>query len=64
MDQVSEQPRMDERGRVELDDSVPKAAKIDGGSAVIEAREMTTGACPPSTRSSAMRAFRAFTIAT
>jgi glutamate synthase domain-containing protein 3 len=42
MDQVSEQPRMDERGLVELDDSVPKAAKIDGQSAVIEAREMTT----------------------
>jgi glutamate synthase domain-containing protein 3 len=33
---------MDERGLVELDDSVPKAAKIDGQSAVIEAREMTT----------------------
>src|SRR5262245_15368427 len=32
---------MDERGLVELDDSVPKAAKIDGSSAVIEAREMT-----------------------
>jgi methylamine---glutamate N-methyltransferase subunit B len=42
MDPVSEQPRMDERGLVELDDSVPKAAKIDGQSAVIEAREMTT----------------------
>ncbi len=42
MDQVSEQPRMDERGLVELDDSIPKAAKIDGQSAVIEAREMTT----------------------
>jgi hypothetical protein len=33
---------MDERGLVELDDSVPKQAKIDGQSAVIEAREMTT----------------------
>jgi methylamine---glutamate N-methyltransferase subunit B len=42
VDQVSEQPRMDERGLVELDDSIPKAAKIDGQSAVIEAREMTT----------------------
>jgi methylamine---glutamate N-methyltransferase subunit B len=42
VDQVSEQPRMDERGLVELDDSVPKAAKIDGRSAVIEARDMTT----------------------
>src|SRR5512132_2171717 len=42
MDQVSEQPRMDERGLVELDDSIPKAARIDGQSAVIEAREMTT----------------------
>jgi glutamate synthase domain-containing protein 3 len=42
VDQVSEQPRMDERGLVELDDSDPRAAKIDGQSAVIEAREMTT----------------------
>ena len=42
MEQVSEQPRMDERGLVELDDSVPKQAKIDGQSAVIEARDMTT----------------------
>jgi glutamate synthase domain-containing protein 3 len=44
MDQVSEEPvvRMDERGLVELDDSVPKTAKIDGGRAEIDAREMTT----------------------
>jgi glutamate synthase domain-containing protein 3 len=42
VEQVSEQPRMDERGLVELDDSVPKKAKIDGQSAVIEARDMTT----------------------
>ncbi len=39
---VPEQPKMDERGLVELDDSVPKQAKIDGDSAVIEAAEMTT----------------------
>ncbi|HEX5822208.1 MAG TPA: hypothetical protein VFY30_10625 [Solirubrobacterales bacterium] len=39
---MSEQPRMDERGLVELDDSIPKSAKIDGHTAVIEAREMTT----------------------
>jgi glutamate synthase domain-containing protein 3 len=42
VEQVSEQPRMDERGLVELDDSIPKQAKIDGDSAVIEARDMTT----------------------
>ena len=42
MDQVSEAPRMDERGLVELDDSIPKQAKIDGDSAVIEANDMTT----------------------
>jgi len=41
VDQVSEQPRMDERGLVELDDTVPKQAKIDGNKAVIEARNMT-----------------------
>ena len=39
---VPEQPRLDERGLVELDESVPKQAKIDGDSAVIEAGEMTT----------------------
>ena len=33
---------MDERGLVELDESVPKQAKIDGDSAVIQAGEMTT----------------------
>jgi glutamate synthase domain-containing protein 3 len=33
---------MDERGLVELDDSIPKQAKIDGDSAVIEAKDMTT----------------------
>ena len=46
LDQVSwaETPsrKMDERGLVELDDSIPKQAKIDGDSAVIEAAEMTT----------------------
>ena len=35
-------PKMDERGLVELDSTVPKTAKIDGTSAVIEAHEMTT----------------------
>ena len=39
---MPEQPKMDERGLVELDESVPKQAKIDGDSAVIEAGEMTT----------------------
>src|SRR5262245_18710828 len=42
MEQMSAQPKMDERGLVELDDSIPKAAEIDGDSAVIDAREMTT----------------------
>ena len=41
-DPVSEQPKMDERGLVELDDSVPKQAKIEGGKATIEAADMTT----------------------
>ncbi len=43
-DQVGEDPvaRMDERGLVELDDSIPKTAKIDGARAEIDAKEMTT----------------------
>jgi methylamine---glutamate N-methyltransferase subunit B len=41
MEQMSA-PKMDERGLVELDSAVPKAAKIDGTSAVIEAQDMTT----------------------
>ncbi|MFN8159423.1 MAG: hypothetical protein U0R52_00045 [Solirubrobacterales bacterium] len=35
-------PRMDERGLVELDDTVPKTSRIEGSSAVLDAREMTT----------------------
>ena len=38
----AEQPRMDERGLVELDETVPKQAKIEGGKATIDAQEMTT----------------------
>jgi glutamate synthase domain-containing protein 3 len=34
--------RMDERGLVELDDSIPKTSKIDGTSAVLDATELTT----------------------
>jgi glutamate synthase domain-containing protein 3 len=34
--------RMDERGLVELDDSIPKASKIDRTSAVLDATELTT----------------------
>src|SRR5262249_23492579 len=43
MEQMSAEnaPRMDERGLVELDDSVPKTAKIDGESAVIDAAGLT-----------------------
>ncbi|MBM3666092.1 MAG: GXGXG motif-containing protein [Actinobacteria bacterium] len=37
-----EQPKMDERGLVELDDRVPKQAKIENGRATIEAQDMTT----------------------
>ena len=33
---------MDERGLVELDDSIPKAAKIDGERAELDAAELTT----------------------
>ena len=33
MEQVTEQPRMDERGLVELDDAVPKTSKIEDGRA-------------------------------
>ena len=34
--------RMDERGLVELDDSIPKTSKIDGISAVFDAADLTT----------------------
>ena len=42
MDQVSEPsaPKMDERGLVELDDSIPKTSKIDG--------EQAPSSTPPS----------------
>ena len=40
--QVTEQPRMDERGLVELDDAVPKTSKIEDGRAVLDARDLTT----------------------
>ena len=33
MEQVTEPPRMDERGLVELDDAVPKTSKIEDGRA-------------------------------
>ena len=44
MDQVSEEPtaRMDERGLVELDASIPKTSKIDGERAELDARDLTT----------------------
>ncbi len=44
MDEVSEEGavRMDERGLVELDDSIPKTSEIDGTRAEVDAREMTT----------------------
>jgi methylamine---glutamate N-methyltransferase subunit B len=44
MEQVSRElpVLMDERGLVELDGSIPKTSKIDGGRAVLEARELTT----------------------
>ena len=41
---MSEQqaPRMDERGLVELDDSIPKTSKIEGdGRATLDARDLT-----------------------
>jgi methylamine---glutamate N-methyltransferase subunit B len=41
-EQVNEQPRMDERGLVELDDSIPKVAEIDGTKAQFDAKDMTT----------------------
>ena len=42
MDEVSEATvRMDERGLVELDDSIPKTAEIEDGRAVIDAAELT-----------------------
>jgi methylamine---glutamate N-methyltransferase subunit B len=34
--------QMDERGLVELDDSIPRTSKIDGETAVLDARELTT----------------------
>ena len=44
MDQVSREPvsLMDERGLVELDDSVPKTSKIDGERAELDAADLTT----------------------
>ena len=44
MEQVSAQNtvRMDERGLVELDDTIPKSSKIDGRSAVLDASDLTT----------------------
>jgi glutamate synthase domain-containing protein 3 len=44
MDQVSEGTTslMDERGLVELDDSIPKTSKIDGNRAEFDARDLTT----------------------
>ncbi len=43
MDKVSEAPavRMDERGLVELDDSIPKTSKIEDGRATLDAAELT-----------------------
>ena len=42
MDEVSETTvRMDERGLVELDDSIPKTAEIEDGRAVIDAADLT-----------------------
>jgi glutamate synthase domain-containing protein 3 len=44
VEQVSEDTtvRIDERGLVELDETVPKSSKIDGNSAVIDAGDLTT----------------------
>ena len=41
MEQVSEQPRMDERGLVELDAAIPKTSRIDGERAELDARDLT-----------------------
>ena len=43
MDDVGEQPtaRMDERGLVELDDSVPKSSRIEDGRATLDAKDLT-----------------------
>ncbi len=41
MEQVSEQPRMDERGLVELDASIPKTSRIEGERAELDARDLT-----------------------
>src|ERR687897_1987967 len=41
-EQVNEQPKMDERGLVELDDSILKVAEIDGTKAQFDAKDMTT----------------------
>ncbi len=44
MEQMSETsaPKMDERGLVELDDSIPKTSEIDGEKAVLDAADLTT----------------------
>jgi len=44
VEQVSSKtpPRMDERGLVELDDSVPKSSRIEDGRAVLDAKDLTT----------------------
>ena len=44
MDQVSAEStaRMDERGLVELDESIPKTSEIDGSRAELDARDLTT----------------------
>jgi methylamine---glutamate N-methyltransferase subunit B len=44
VEQVSkkERPRMDERGLVELDEAVPKTAKIEDGRATVDAKDLTT----------------------
>jgi glutamate synthase domain-containing protein 3 len=43
MDQVSEEtaPRMDERGLVDLDETIPKTSKIDGDRAELDAADLT-----------------------
>jgi glutamate synthase domain-containing protein 3 len=44
VDQVSDEtaPQMDERGLVELDDSIPKTSEIEGERAELDARDLTT----------------------
>jgi methylamine---glutamate N-methyltransferase subunit B len=41
-ERVADPPKMDERGLVELDDTVAKVAKIDGETATFDAHDMTT----------------------